>query len=167
MIPVRVCFDNNAWSAILNQEHDKDLESIERWFKLAADRQCRIVVPTLVVLEASAMPDKAAVAKFQAIIRRPEFELIDLSSTIAMNAGQLRRMLIDANKQDGKTKTLKTPDSIVVASADAANCQYLLTSDSGMVKLNGRYNLKPTIGPCDTGLPDPNQPLFDDQTDKT
>lgn len=30
MIPVRVCFDNNAWSAILNQEEDKDLESIER-----------------------------------------------------------------------------------------------------------------------------------------
>lgn len=161
MTPLRVCFDNNAWSAVLNQEEDKDLESIERWFKLAAARKCRIVVPTLVVMEASAMPNSAAVDKFQAILKRPEFELVDLSSTIATQAGQLRRLLIDANRNDGKTKTLKVPDAIIVVSADAAKCQYLLTDDSGMTKLNGKYNLRPTIGSYETGLPDPDQPLFD------
>lgn len=161
MTPVRICLDNNAWSAILNRETDKDLESIERWFKLAANRQCRIIVPTLVVMEASAMPDAAAVDKFQAILKRPEFELVDLSSIIAINAGQLRRSLIDANRRDGKTKTLKTPDAIIVASADAAKCQYLLTNDVGMAKLSGKYNLRPTIGSYETGLPDPDQPLFD------
>ena len=107
------------------------------------------------------MPDAAAVDKFQAILKRPEFELVDLSSIIAINAGQLRRSLIDANRRDGKTKTLKTPDAIIVASADAAKCQYLLTNDVGMAKLSGKYNLRPTIGSYETGLPDPDQPLFD------
>ena len=158
---IRVCFDNNAWSAILNGETDKDLHSIQRWFSLAENRQCRIVVPTLVVLEASAMPDVTAVDKFQAIIQRPEFELIDLSSTIAMQAGKLRRRLIEANSIDNATKTLKTPDAIVVASAEAANCNCLLTHDRGILKLNGKCGIKVKIGPYSTGLPDPDQPLFD------
>lgn len=157
----RVCFDNNAWSAVLNREEDKDLESIERWFKLALNRRCRIIVPTLVVLEASTMPDREAVQKFQAIIRGREFDLIDLTSSIAMEAGKLRRQLIDANKRDGTTKTLKTPDAIIVASADAAQCQYLLTDDIGIQRLNGKHGLTVIIGPYKTGLPDPDQPLLD------
>ncbi len=107
------------------------------------------------------MPKCAAVQKFQAILRRPEFDLIDLTSTIAMEAGRLRRRLIDANKRDGVTKTLKTPDAIIVVSADAAQCQYLLTDDVGIQRLDGQHGLTPTIGPYKTGLPDPNQPLLD------
>ena len=61
---LRVCLDNNGWSAVLNNDTDKDLQSIRRWFKLAQERQCRVVVPAVVVMEASANPNLFAVEQF-------------------------------------------------------------------------------------------------------
>lgn len=38
---VRVCFDNNAWSAILNNETDKDLASLAHWITRVEEAESR------------------------------------------------------------------------------------------------------------------------------
>lgn len=159
--PDRVCFDTNAWSAIFNRETDKDLESLAEWLHRAEAKKCRIILPTVTIGEIHASSNRRAVAEFDSIIQGDAFEVVDFTQTLAVRTGALRRASIEANAADQSVKKLKMPDAMIIVSADAAGCDYLLSHDQGVQGLNGRLDIRTKIGPYRTGLPDDDRPLFD------
>lgn len=137
----RVCFDTSAWSALLNREVDKDLESLDSWLKRIDLNRAILIVPAIVLCEAYAHPDQNMVDRFEGALLRSNVELIDISMSLAKAGGLLRK----AVKADGMN--IKTPDAIVVATANLFRADYLITCDSRhIVRMDGKYNLSPKIG---------------------
>ncbi|MGB7328203.1 MAG: PIN domain-containing protein [Rubripirellula sp.] len=156
----RVCFDSNAWIALLNDESDKDLGSLREWLTIAARRDARLIVPAIVAAEVAVNPDLAAVSTFESLMQRPEIDVVDITTTVASFAGKLRRQTLNANKTNKSIKTVRMIDALVIASSHLSGADYLLSHDIGVQKLNGMFGIAPQIGPFDTGLP--KMPLFDD-----
>lgn len=157
----RICLDNCAWSALVRNEDNKDLSSLREWFVLAEAREARIIVPTIVVAEGATKSDAKARDTFLRAMDSRFIELVDLTKTVAEYAGQLRRQTIEANARGEAIRKLKTPDAIIIASAHLANVDYLLSSDDDIIRMNGMFDLSPTIGPFSTGLPKRPQRMLD------
>jgi predicted nucleic acid-binding protein len=136
----RVCFDSSIWNAILNAEEDKDLVSIQGWIKKIEAKNATLLVPAIVVTELWTHPDEEKVKLFEAFLLRDNVSRLDITNEIAKNAGRLRRLVVQDKEK------LKTPDALIVVAADYHHATYILSVDKHILRCNGKYGLKATIG---------------------
>ncbi len=151
----RVCFDSSVWNAIVNREERHDLASIEGWIASIDTGKAKLLVPSIVIAELAAHPRQDKVHLFESILDRSNVEQLDITTSIARKAGQLRRKIIDAGL------SIKLPDLLIVASADYHRADLILTVDSNILRCDGEFDLTAKIGLPSTGH---NQPLFDQKT---
>jgi len=148
----RVCFDSSVWNALLNQEEDKDLSSVQSWIKQIDTRKAILLIPSVVVTELFAHPDESSVKVFEAFLSRSSVEQLDLTVAIAKKGGQLRRRLLDNGMN------LKTPDALVIAIADHHRANVVFSFDIGMLRCNGLFGIQAKICIPSDGH---DHPLFD------
>lgn len=151
MVP-RVCFDTNAWISILNQESHIDLDSLMLWAGKVQDGKATLLVPAIVSTEVGAGPDEASIRQFENALKQPYVEQIDITHSIGLRAGKLRRQVLDHGWK------LKTPDAMVVIAAETFRANFILSTDKDVIRLDGNFGLRAKIGPPSTGL---DLPLFD------
>jgi predicted nucleic acid-binding protein len=149
----RVCFDSSVWNAIINRESHHDLISIEGWMTKIDSKKAKLLVPSIVVAELNAHPDQKSVQVFESYLLRSEVEQLDITTSIAKRAGQLRRRM----REEGGL-SIKLPDVLIVAAADWHRADLILSVDAGILRCDGQFELSPKIGRPNTGH---NQPLLD------
>ena len=145
-MPVRICFDTSVWLAIFNGEEEHDLPSISEWLARCDRGQATLLIPAVVSAEAATGKSPEGVAIYEAATKRPYVNLIDITHTIAMDAGHLRRRVLDAGM------SLKTPDAIITAAAERFHANRLISVDKHILRMNGNYGLRATIGRPADGL---------------
>ncbi len=138
--PVRFCFDTSAWIAFLNSEEAHDLDSIKAWMKKFDSGQARMLIPSIVVSELFAGPATEKAEIVEKFMLRPEVEALDITPPIAKIGGVLRRSVIN----DGMK--LKTPDALIIAAADYHKADYIISVDSHICRMDGRFGLTSKIG---------------------
>lgn len=155
MLYARVCFDSSIWNAIINQEEEHDLLSIQSWIKMIELGKATLLIPSIVITELAAHPIQDRVKLFELFLLRSDVEQLDITSAIASNAGKLRRQVIGAGQK------MKTPDALIVAAAAYHRADLILSIDPHILRCDGKFGLAPKIGPPATGH---DQPLFDKLT---
>lgn len=113
-----------------------------------------LLVPSVVITEVAAGPDRAQVQHFKQVLLQPYIEQLDVTTPIAIFAGELRRQVIN----DGMK--LKTLDALIVAAAHHHRADILISCDGNhIVRMDGKYELFMKIGLPRTGLPEESPPL--------
>ena len=148
----RVCFDSSVWNAIINRDQHHDLISIEGWMTKIDSKKAKLLVPSIVIAELAAHPDQKRVLVFESYLLRSEVEQLDITTSIARMAGQLRRRMLNEGL------SIKLPDALIVAAADWHRADLILSVDAGILRCDGQFELSPKIGNPSTGH---NQPLLD------
>ena len=149
----RVCFDSSVWNALVNREPHHDLTSIDGWITKIDSKKAKLLVPSIVIAELAAHPDKKLFDVFEAYLNKTQVEILDITTSIAKRAGQLRRRM-----KNERLLNIKLPDVLIVAAADCHRADLILSVDAGILRCDGQFELSPKIGRPNTGF---NQPLLD------
>lgn len=144
----RVCFDTSAWTAILNSESVHNVAALRRWMERVEQGLAILLVPAVVITEVAAGPDELQVQGFRNVLLQPYIEQLDITTAIAIRAGQLRRDVINDSMK------LKTLDALIVAAAEHHRADFLISLDERhIIRMDGKYGLTMKIGLPRTGLP--------------
>jgi len=149
----KICFDAMLWDAILTGDTSKDLDSCRGWMKRATEMKVSVVVPTIIVAEVHANPDRNAVEQFRKTLSLPCIKIVDVSVGIAEFSGDLRREVLN------KKWELKAFDSLVIATAEKAGCKYVFSEDGRVQRMDRYHCLTVRCVPPHEGLDD--HPLFE------
>lgn len=149
---MKLCFDSSVWNALINLEVNKDLDSIRAHLQGIEKGTHKLLVPVVVAAEVYAHADPTKVDLFERLCLRTSIELIDLTAPAAKTAGQLRR-----HAKDSLQVSIKTPDALIIASADLNRCDQLHSFDTGILRCDGKFGLKVRICRPEEGF---DQPLF-------
>ena len=111
------------------EKHDDYWHLLLPLWQLLGSGEIRIVTSELTLLECLVQPIKqnnqSLITAYETLLTKTEIELFPVSSNILREAANLRAR-----------QNLKTPDAIHSATAQAANCAYLLTNDSAFRRLS-------------------------------
>jgi predicted nucleic acid-binding protein len=126
---MRVYLDTNAFIPAVEGQgplHD----AMERLFGIGDDRTGLLVTSELTLAELLVAPlarkqDKVVATYLELIDPRPGLDVMPIS----------RRIIILAAQKRAADKSLKLPDALHLATAEAANCSYLLSGDRGIKPL--------------------------------
>lgn len=117
--------------------------------------QAVLLVPGVVITEVAAGPDPVKVENFKNVLLQPYIEQLDITTSIAIRAGQLRRLVLDEKMK------LKSLDALIVAAAEHHRADILVSVDQNhIVRMNGKYGLAMAIGLPSIGLPPAQMTLF-------
>lgn len=107
-----------------------------------------LLVPGVVITEVAAGPDELKIEAFRKTLLQPYIEQLDITTGIAIRAGQLRRAVI------AESMKLKTLDALIVAAAEHHRADILISVDERhMIRMDGKHGLSMKIGLPHVGLP--------------
>lgn len=149
---VRVCLDTCAWIDLLNSNEEADLESLRGWAREVDQKRAILLVPAIIACEIACGPDEARISQFEAFLKQPYVEQLDVTAVIGQAAGRLRRQVLNERMK------LRTADALVVITADHYRADFIISTDNDMLRMDGKYGIRAKIGPPATGH---DQPLFD------
>ncbi len=137
---LRVCLDSSVWGGIFNQDQPKHQISLGAIVDEFDKGKISILIPSVVVTEVAAGPDRSKINTLLQFATRTNVEQIDITTTVAVEAGLLRR-----NIQNSVRWKLKTLDALIVAAANHFRADVIVSCDDGIARLDGQFGLTPKI----------------------
>ncbi len=142
-------FDSSVWNSHLNEEATVDILSVQGWLKKVERGDARLLVPSIVITELAAHPDRLKLDAFEKALMHTSIDQLDITPAIARLGGQLRRAVIDQKMK------IKTADALIVVAGDYYNADYILSFDPGILRCDGKFGIRAKIGPPSCGHGEP------------
>ncbi len=139
MTKPRLCLDYSAWMAVFNQDHPTEMVSLEAMVTAFDKGTICLLIPAVVITEIAAGPP-SQLATVQSFVLRSNVEQLDITFPVGVAAGQLR-----AAAKAAKLK-LKTPDALIVAAANYHRADFIVSVDSDICRMDGKFGLTSRIG---------------------
>lgn len=133
----RICFDTCSWSGFLKGERHHDLASLSAILKLYDQEKIILLIPAIIICEIATADNPSLVTTFELAIKRDNAEQLDITIPVARFAADIRRL---------SSKSVKTPDALVIAAAHYYGADLLVSSDTRILSLDGQFGIKCKIG---------------------